>query len=395
MPVNLIEIQKHLSDFANQAKARRAELASREQELMGLIGKYAHQLEAIQTRVERFGGINERLRCAIPLDEDLDKVAPMPSLPERFTLLASDGSQINPSRHTQVTFGVINVAVLAMTRGSGETPKILTDSDLINYQDLFSASGGMMSEGELAIKRDLKERRDLAFFKEDLKPPAIAMVDGPLELIREPQAGGGFEKVLVEYKGILTQFMSRGLMLLGYTDKPQSDLIGRMMELMRLGEGELESYDPKRRQFAGLSDRTWLQERLVNPGDRSSVFAIYSETNKDLGPELGFHFFYLNVGQPGKPHLARVEVPGWVAKSADRLGFIQAALTEQAHVLGTRPYPYLLHRAHEEAVVTLPEHQYLEEMILTEFRRQGIPIDESSSKQYHKDLDTTKKRYNG
>ena len=252
-----------------------------------------------------------------------------------------------------------------------------------------------MSEGEVAIKRDLMERSALANFPEELEIPAIAMVDGPLELIREPQAGGGFEKVLVEYKDILIKFMEQGLMLLGYTDKSQSDLIGRMMELMRLGEEGLDSYDPKRRQFAGLSDRNWLRDRLVNPGDRSAVFAILSETNKKLDPDLSFHFFYLNVGQPGKPHLARVEVPGWVAKSADRLGFIQAALTEQAHVLGTRPYPYLLHRAHEEAVVTLPEHQYVEEMILTEFRRQGIPIDESSSKQYHKDLDTTKKRYNG
>ncbi len=221
------------------------------------------------------------------------------------------------------------------------------------------------------------------------------MVDGPLELIREPQAGGGFDKVLKEYEEILTRFMERGLMILGYTDKSQSDLIGRMMELMRLGEEGLDSYDPKQRQFTGLSDRTWLRDRLVNPGDRSAIFAIRSETNKEPGSDLGLHFFYLNVGQSGKPHLARVEVPGWVAKSTERLGFLQAALTEQAHVLGTQPYPYLLHRAHEEAVVTRPEHQYVEDMIVTEFLQQGIPMDEASSKQYHKDLDTTKKRYNG
>ncbi len=48
MPVNLIEIQKSLPDFAQQAKARRGELAEREQELLGLIEKYANQLDAIK-----------------------------------------------------------------------------------------------------------------------------------------------------------------------------------------------------------------------------------------------------------------------------------------------------------------------------------------------------------
>jgi len=70
-------------------------------------------------------------------------------------------------------------------------------------------------------------------------------------------------------------------------------------------------------------------------------------------------------------------------------------LTEQAKVLGTRPYPYLLHRAHEEALVTLSEHQHVEEMIVAEFERRGIPVDEPSYKQYHKDLPTTKTRYKG
>ena len=202
MPVNLIEIQKSLPDFAEQAKNRGAELTLREQELIGLIEKYAHQLEAVKARINQIAETNDRLRCAVPGDEPLNLVVPMPSLPERFTLLASDGSQINPSRHTQVPFGVINVAVLAMTRGSGETPRIVTSSELIDYGTLFPASGGMMSEGEVAIKRDLMERSALANFPEELEIPAIAMVDGPLELIREPQAGGGFEKVLVEYKDI-------------------------------------------------------------------------------------------------------------------------------------------------------------------------------------------------
>jgi hypothetical protein len=103
----------------------------------------------------------------------------------------------------------------------------------------------------------------------------------------------------------------------------------------------------------------------------------------------------LNVGSPGKPHLARVEVPGWVARDRALVGLLQAVLTEQSAIMGTRPYPYILHRAHEVAVVTMPEQQHVEDMIVAEFDRRGIPVDEGSFKQYHKDLPTGKTRYQG
>ena len=99
------------------------------------------------------------------------------------------------------------------------------------------------------------------------------------------------------------------------------------------------------------------------------------------------------MGDQGKPHLARVEVPGWISGDGMLLGLIQGVLTEQAAIMGTRPYPYILHRAHEVAVVTLPEDQHVEEMIVAEFQKREIPLGERSNKQFHKDLDTTKTRY--
>jgi hypothetical protein len=43
----------------------------------------------------------------------------------------------------------------------------------------------------------------------------------------------------------------------------------------------------------------------------------------------------------------------------------------------------------------MPEHQHVEEMIVAEFNRRGLEMDEKSYKQYHKDLDTTKTRFKG
>jgi len=198
---------------------------------------------------------------------------------------------------------------------------------------------------------------------------------------------------LDRYLEVLGRLHDLGLMTIGYVDKPGSDLVGRMLELAQISDDDLQDYQRQGRRFAGVSDGRLFQDLLRNPGDRSALFMIYSKTALRFGKDLLPHFFYLNVGQPGKRHLARVEIPGWVASDPEKVGFLQAVLTEQAAILGTRPYPYILHRAHEVAVVTMQEHQHVEEMIVAEFSRRGIPLGEKSYKQFHKDLDTRKTRY--
>ncbi len=395
MPVNLLDIQRKLNDFSAQAQARKAKIASRQQEITDLIEDYADRLDELRSRVNRAAEIVPNLRCAVPVDEPLDRAFALPSLPEVFTIIAADGSQINPSRHARVEFCVINVGVVKMVRGSGLAPEISTQSQLLDYDAVFLPGGGMISEGMVALMRDLREREALAELAGEIQPPAISMTDGPLELYHEPQETAEFTRTLDRYLEVLAQLKNRGLMTLGYVDKPGSDLIGRMLELVQMSDEDLGAYHQQRRRFAGVSDIQLVANLLKNPGDRSALFAIYSQTALRFGRDLLPHFFYLNVGIPGKPHLARVEVPGWVAADPDAVGLIQAVLTEQAGILGTRPYPYVLHRAHEVAVVTLPEHQHVEEMIVAEFERRGIPLDEKSYKQYHKDLSTEKTRYQG
>ncbi len=395
MPVNLLDIQRKLNDFSAQAQARKAKIASRQQEITDLIEGYADRLDELRARVNRAAEIVPNLRCAVPVDEPLDRAFALPSLPEVFTIIAADGSQINPSRHARVEFCVINVGVVKMVRGSGLAPEISTQSQLLDYDAVFLPGGGMISEGMVALKRDLREREALAELAGEVQPPAISMTDGPLELYHEPQETAEFTRTLDRYLEVLAQLKNRGLMTLGYVDKPGSDLIGRMLELVQMSDEDLGAYHQRRRRFAGVSDIQLVANLLKNPGDRSALFAIYSQTALRFGRDLLPHFFYLNVGISGKPHLARVEVPGWVAADPDAVGLIQAVLTEQAGILGTRPYPYVLHRAHEVAVVTLPEHQHVEEMIVAEFERRGIPLDEKSYKQYHKDLSTEKTRYQG
>ena len=395
MPVNLIDLQKKIKTFGVQAGAFHTKVADRQREIADLIATYADHLDELKVRFNRAAEVIPQLRCAVPVDESLNAVIPMPKPPGRYTLLASDGSQINPSRHTRVPFGVINVSLVKMVCGSGEAPQITTHSRFLDYDDIFPSAGGMVSEGVIAMKRDLEEREALLEWAGDLERPAVAMIDGTLELIREPQDSGGFSRLLDHYLDTLSRCEKQKLAILGYIDKSQSDLIARLLELMLLSDAELDAYRRSPRRFLGVKDGAFLRELLTNPGERSAIFAIHSQSTQLFPIDLAPHFFYLNVGMTGKPHLARVEIPAWVAKDRDLIGVLQAALTAQASILGTRPYPYLLHRAHEEAIVPISEHQRVEAMVVAELENQGIPIDEGSYKQYHKDLPTGKMRYQG
>ncbi len=393
MPVNLIDIQKKLNDFSAQVKARKEKIAKRQKEVTGLIETYANRLDDLRERVSRAAELAPRLRCAVPLDEPLDTALPLPPLPESFTVLAADGSQINPNRHARIEFCVINVGVVKMHRGSGKAPEVFTQSQLLDYDSLFLPGGGMISEGMVALMRDLREREALIDYAGNLQLPAISMTDGPLELYREPSESDQFTKTLDKYLSVLEKLHEHHLMTLGYVDKPGSDLIGRLLELIELTDDDLRAYAKRRRRFEGVNDLNLMTHLLKQPGDRSAIFAIHSPTALRFRDDLALHFFYLNVGHPNAPHIARVEIPHWIARDLKLVGTLQSVLTEQATIMGTRPYPYILHRAHEEAVVTMPEHQHVEEMIVAEFRRRGIPVEDPSNKQSLKNLSTTKTRY--
>jgi len=395
MPVNLIDIQNKLNDFSAQARVRNEVIAVRHQGAANLLTGYANRLDELKETVARAIDRLPRLHCALPIDEPLNTAIPCPRLPETFTVLAADGSQINPSRHSRVPFCVINVGVVKIIRGSGLAPEISTHSQLLDYDTVFLPAGGMISEGMVALKRDLREREALLELGGDLVHPALSMTDGPLELYREPQDAQAFNRTLDRYIEVLNQLRDRGLMTLGYIDKPASDLLTRLLELTQLGEEDWAEFQRGRRRFAGVNDIHLLLPVLKNPGERSAVFAIHSEIAQRFQGDLGLHFFYLNVGQPDRPHLARVEIPGWVAGDQALLATLQAVLVEQAAIMGTRPYPYILHRAHEEAVVSMAESLQVEEMIVAAFDRRGVPVDEQSYKQFHKDLPTRKTRYQG
>jgi hypothetical protein len=394
MTLNYQQVREQIQQLAENAPIRAQRLAELRAQADELFGEGALKLDELAQKVETIvRNYDPNLRCALPTQDPdgaympLDRSAPLPATPQQATVLAADGSQIIPDRHAAVYFGLINVGAIQMQYGATTPPNTITTSQLFYDEELYD-----LSEANLALRRDLNERAILADLAEKAQSPVITFTDGPMELWGAKDSAGDseFQENLQAYLRALERLKELDVITAGYVDRPAANLVVRLLEVAMLPADHLEdikSFYPLR----GVQDID-LYRDLLAPGERSSVFAIQSRSAPNYRGGLRLHFFYLNVGRLDHPWPVRVEIPEWVAGSSRMLDNLHATLVHQCQIMGQRAYPYLLHRAHEVAVVTHEEKHQVIQMIAMELQRRGLPFGEVSHKQSTKNL-TTRSRY--
>jgi len=398
MPVNYQEIQGQIRHMGELEPQRVQRLKEMREQAARLLETHNNNIDTLQKWVKEAIAANHNLRCAVPVKEALMSHFPPPASPERVVILAADGSQINPSRHDSVPFGVINVGVFRMAPGMDQIPGEMVRSELITGDDLYAPNGGAIGEEVVALRRDLAERQMLASLaaQEHEDTPGLivaALTDGPLEpFVREPLNRPDLNKLYQGYLEALRAVANPQTATAGYVDKPRSDLLVRLLELVTLGESDRLDRAGHERSLPGVTD-AGLLANVLQPGERSAVFALQSRTAQTFTAEIAIHFFYMNVGREKSPSLVRVEVPLWVAEDASLVGMLHAVLIEQCRLLGNRPYPYALHRSHEVAVVRFEEKEQLKTMIEMELRNRGVEFDGPSNKQATKDNSGNRTRF--
>jgi hypothetical protein len=398
MTLDYQQVREQIKKLGESAPQRAKHLRELRELALELLKNNAHDLEALRDKVQRIArNYDPNLRCARPawgpggVAEPLDGHFSPPSPPEKATVLAADGSQIAPDRHAAVNYGLINVGAIQMHLESPQAPTTTVHSQLFYDEQLYTEAGvieetGGMTDARLALMRDLNERKRLAEIAEQVAAPVISFTDGPMELwgAKDLESAAQFQQSLAEYIGVLKRLCRLKVATAGYVDKPAANLVVRLLEIASLPEDqseEVKKYNPLR----GVMDLE-LFRRLLEPGERSALFAIQSRSAGQYRDELALHFFYLNVGRPGHPWTARVEIPAWVAGDREMLDNLHSVLVQQCRIMGSRPYPYLLHRAHEAAVVSQEEKEQITQMIALELRSRGVEVGEVSYKQSAKDL---------
>lgn len=384
--IDFQQVSKQVQQLGKDAPERQQELQEKRRQAQNLLEIHANELENLRQKVAIANKCDERLRCAVPVDESLAAHFPVPHLPASLTVLAVDGSQINPNRHEPVQYGLINIGSIQMSYGFPNTPIPSISSELIYGEAVYR-----LNEDDMALKRDLAERQALVKFAEGIMAKdeniIITFTDGPIELWGEKndsENNSEFGKSLKTYLAALRKLQRIGILNAGYVDKPGDDLVIRLLEIASAPEKELADF----RHYHPLRGTTDIElyRNLLKPGERSAIFAMCSKSAKKYTDGLSLHFFYLNVGHENDPWLVRVDVPAWVVGSPDKLDALHAVLFDQCQMMGNRPYPYLLHRAHEAAVVSKIEHEQVTQMITHELQQHGVEIGRNSHKQIAKGL---------
>ena len=391
MPINYQEIYTQIKQVGLGAKERRKKKEEAQEQAQKLLETYSSQLDFLRSKVDSAKAADANIRCAVPLDEALGSHYPVPDSVSQATLVAADGSQSIADRHSPVQFCVINVGGIVMKPNSGETPAVEVESELF-FGDAIEENG-LTTDGGVALRRDLAERSVIEKMSKGMKGSVVSFTDGTLEIFRAKDIDNAnmYRNTVDKYISVLSRLQERGIISAGYIDKPSSSLVVKLLELTQITIPEemekLRNAPPLKyvtdRWLFGYNNKLF---QLLPPGHRSAVFKIQSSSEKSYKGVLELHFFYLNVGTEGHPWPVRVEIPRWVVDDKKQLDLLHAVLVEQCRILGSRPYPYLLHRAHETAVVKNEEKQQIEQMLSLELRRNNEDVDEGSNKQSAKDL---------
>ena len=380
MAIDFQQIRQQIKQLGEQAPLRLEKLNQLRTQAEKLLSQNALNQDYLRDKVTRAAHLVPNLRCAVPTNEAFTEPNPLPPPPAATTIIAADGSQINPDRHQEVDYFLVNVGAIQMQYSQPEAP-ITSIFSQLSAQDAMYTENGLISEAMVALLRDQLEREVLADLSEKTKGSVITFTDGPVELWGRVELQ---TQLFDKYLAALSRLHKRGAAVAGYVDRPRSDLVVRLLELSVLDDANIGEAG-KERWLLGITDIS-LFAAFLQPGQRSALFGIQSKTAASYTEELALHFFYLNVSQEeDDPYLVRVEVPSWVAIQPDLLDSLHAILFEQCHIVAGSRYPYLLHRAHETAVVTREEKQQLEAMIALDLRQRGIKVGGRSAKQTAKD----------
>jgi hypothetical protein len=319
-------------------------------------------LDLILGKIQRAG---ENWPGAIPTEEPIQGNFPPPTLPNAFTVIASDGSQIHPDRHAPARYYLINIGSIHIHYGSGKTPEAFSKGT-IYYEDehLYDEQGVEISPSIINGLRDLSELETLAQHIENCQgEPTLALLDNGLLLwlatTSSDQPSRQVDQILRSYLQQLSRIQRSNTALAGFIDRPRHSNVIALLHLCSFASEEISEDVLRLSPYLGIPDQA-LFRQILGPGHRSALFIQNARLNRDFkkaGHEV--YFFYLNTGN--KNQIARVEVPQWVANSPDLLSSTHAALIEQCKLTGG--YPYALVRAHELAVVTNADRQTLDTMI--------------------------------
>jgi len=285
------------------------------------------------------------------------------------TVVAADGSSIEPDRFGPVQCFVVNIGVAVLPYGvTGDA--VLESKPMVGPQASFSDEGEDRGRDETApsgwgvsLQRDARELFTGATLAQERTAhgPVVLLVDGTLLPwdLDSPQVAPAVrqqaESITREALALIQncgQPLSVGAYISG---SRSSDVVVSLGALHQGGAGHWPPCDAV------------LFARLLAEGHRSAIFRSCSQRLVRIEERLKQEvcFFYLRIGDD----LARVELPGWAASPA-QVGRLHATIVDQCSRAGG--YPRALQEAHEQAVISGADRLQFSRLLENESARHGL-----------------------
>jgi hypothetical protein len=297
---------------------------------------------------------------------------PLPGLgPPSWRVVATDGSQIEVSRHEIAPCFLVNVGEVVIDYGDqpaarlGSTPSLYFDpSDLYPiYGDEERAADGAI----VAAVRDTHELNRLADLVREADRPAVALVDGTLILWRDETNPRGLAALAPEdlkrrrldaMLGLFEAGRAAGIPVVGYVSSPGGSDVVNTLKVMLCPEHPVDCdrcpFTPKDMRPSAVPDKpcdpvgrvtdAMLFRRMISVSDRTPLFWSSAPVLEAYGQHQ-IAFCYLHAGD----EVARLELPAYVATSRELTDLAHWAAADQSR--RGYGYPVALAEAHEQAIV--------------------------------------------
>ncbi|MDD5127955.1 MAG: DNA double-strand break repair nuclease NurA [Dehalococcoidales bacterium] len=384
MSLDLSRVINQVTGMVSRFRESAADRRQRFQHASETLHQHASAYEELGRKI---AGSKTTYLVAEPV-EPLDKRYSPPSTPSDYSVIATDGSQIEVDRHRSMRCYLLNIGAVKIDYGNNpaaaleSTPHLYSDDKDLVITPPGNGGREQLIEGPLFnIKRSVEECRYLAQMAQGLpaETHGLALMDGTL-ILWSLEAYPEFvtdELLLRGFLKCLDAFRKAGKPVASYISYPRS---ADVVNALRIAICPHEPVDcdccPTRecQAVGGVQDRELFLNLLAH-GERSALFISRSKIIKKYYGEHEVCFFYLKADE----EIVRVEIPRWVATDTGKLNLVHSLILDQCR--RGHGYPVALSEAHEQAVVTAADKEEFWQLVETALVDEHVPLVSSAKSQ--------------
>jgi hypothetical protein len=387
MTLRLDQVYGQVTAMSAAVTAARDDLASRLETAMGEWGSVWPDMDRVRGKV---AAAKTSWLLAQPLEGLGNRRLP-DLTPERWRIVATDGSQIEVSRHEIAPCFLVNVGEVVLDYGAEPGATLASAPSLFfEPEDLYPIYGDEERAADGAVVaaiRDAHEFRRLAQLVRESDGPAIALVDGTLILWRDESNPRGLAALAPDdvkkqrLDAMLELFEAgeeAGIPVVGYVSSPGGSDVVNTLKVMLCPEHPVDCdrcpFTPEGMRPTAVHDKpcdpvarvtdAMLFRRMLTTGERSPLFWS-SAPVLDAYAGHRVAFCYLDAGD----EIARLELPAYVANSQELTDLAHWAAADQSR--RGYGYPVALAEAHEQAIVRWADRDAFFRLVAQRFVREG------------------------